>query len=278
MGSVLNIAAYRFVPLDDLPALRERLLGLAGPLALKGTVLLAEEGLNLFLAGAPAQVDAFLAALCRDARFAGLSAKRSLSDAVPFQRLKVKIRREIIRMDCPTVRPATGRAPGVAPRTLQRWLAAGRDDAGREVVMLDTRNAFEVAQGRFEGAIDWQLSRFGEFPAAVRAHREALRSRTVVTYCTGGIRCEKANLLMRAEGFEQVYQLDGGILQYFEDTDGAPHWQGRCVVFDERGALDADLAPAAPPSSPAPPLPGGHKATQREDGRTDSLRAAPQTA
>lgn len=120
MGSVMNIAAYRFVRLDDLGTLRERLLGLAGAQCLRGTVLLAEEGINLFLAGSAAGIEAFLDSLGQDERFTGLTVKRSLSASVPFRRLKVKIKREIIRMDCPQVRPAEGRAPSVAPRTLQR--------------------------------------------------------------------------------------------------------------------------------------------------------------
>lgn len=246
MSCVLNIAAYRFVPLDDTAALRERLLLDATARGLKGTVLLAEEGLNLFLAGEPPQVEGFLAGLCADARFAGLTVKRSLSPGPPFRRLKVKVKREIIRMNQPALRPAAGRAPAVAPRTLQRWLDAGCDDDGRALVLLDTRNAFEVDLGRFAGALDWRLQSFGEFPAALQRHADALRGRTVVSYCTGGIRCEKANLAMRAAGLGPCYQLEGGILQYFQDTDGAPHWQGECFVFDERIGLDAALAPAGP--------------------------------
>ena len=116
--------------------------------------------------------------------------------------------------------------------------------------LLDTRNAFEVDRGAFHGAVDWRLARFGDFPAALAAHREALAGRTVVAYCTGGIRCEKAALLMRWHGIDGVRQLDGGILGYLEATrSGRRHWRGECVVFDERGALDAGLKPAAAPSA-----------------------------
>jgi UPF0176 protein len=239
---VLNIAAYRFVPLDDLGALRARLHDTASVLDLKGTVLLAEEGINLFLAGAPAAVESWLAQLQSDARFAALEVKRSHSADLPFKRLKVKVKREIIRMNRPAVRPAEGRAPAVSAQTLARWIGQGHDDTGRPLALLDTRNGFEVDAGAFEGAIDWRLARFSEFPEAVERHREALRDHTVVSYCTGGIRCEKAAIVMRELGLAHSYQLEGGILRYFEDTGGAaPGWRGRCFVFDERVALDTDL-------------------------------------
>lgn len=241
-GSILNVSTYRFVPLHDLPALRQRLFERALALDLKGTVLLAEEGINLFLAGPPPQLNAWLDALRRDERFAGLAAKESFSAGQPFKRLKVKIKREIIRMNMPAVRPSEGRAPAVDATTLARWLDQGHDDDHRPVLMLDTRNGFEVDAGAFAGAVDWRLRSFSDFPAALRANREALAGHTVVSYCTGGIRCEKAALVMQAEGLAHSYQLEGGILQYFEQTGGrAPGWQGRCFVFDERVALDTTL-------------------------------------
>jgi len=238
--NILNIAAYKFVTLDELPALRERLLEHARAHALKGRVLIAEEGINLFVAGEPEGVNAWLDALRSDARLRDLPAKQSWSDTVPFRRLVVKIKHEIIRMNRPAVRPAAGRAPAVAPRTLARWLAQGHDDDGHAVVTLDTRNGFEVDAGQFEGAIDWRLARFSDFPAALEAHRAALEGKTVVSYCTGGIRCEKAALVMQQLGLA-AYQLEGGILKYFEETAGAPHWRGDCFVFDQRVALDTAL-------------------------------------
>ncbi len=243
MRPVLNISAYRFVAIADPHALRERALIEAAARSLKGTVLLAAEGINLFLAGAPDDVRGWVAWLRSDPRFEALEPKESWSEDVPFKRLKVKIKREIIRMNHPTIRPAEGRAPSVRPETLARWLAAGRDDAGREVVTLDTRNAFEVDHGAFAGAIDWRLEKFSDFPAAVEAHRQELEGKTVVSYCTGGIRCEKAALYMRGLGLEHVYQLEGGILKYFEETQ-APGWRGDCFVFDEREALAPSLDPA----------------------------------
>jgi UPF0176 protein len=242
--SVLNLSAYKFVPLSDLPTLQQHLLAQAQALGMKGTVLLAEEGINLFVAGPEAPVRLWLAVLRTDARFADLQPKESFSAQVPFKRLRVKVKREIIRMNMPAVRPMERRAPALAPATLARWLAQGHDDEGRPVVTLDTRNAFEVDQGAFEGAIDWRLHKFSDFPAALQAHREELAGKTVVSYCTGGIRCEKAALVMQDVGLDHVYQLEGGILKYFEDTEGAPHWRGDCFVFDERVALDPALQPA----------------------------------
>jgi len=240
---VLNLAAYKFVTLADPLGFSESIRSQAQLRGLKGTVLLAEEGINLVLAGDPVALRGLLAWLRSDARFDDLAAKESWSQTVPFGRLRVKVKREIIRMNHPAIRPEAGRAPTVTAATLERWLAQGHDDGGREVVTLDTRNGFEVDAGSFEGALDWRLSRFSDFPAALATHRDALAGKTVVTYCTGGIRCEKAALLMREVGIEHVRQLDGGILKYFEETAGAPHWRGGCFVFDERTTLDAALQP-----------------------------------
>jgi UPF0176 protein len=248
---VTVIAAYRFVEIDDGPALRERLQEAARAGGLKGTVLIAPEGINLSLAGQPDAVADWLRELQADARFAKLELKAQRSAGVPFRHLRVKLKAEIIRMNQPTVRPQARRAPAVDAATLARWLAAGRCDAGREVVMLDTRNGFEVDAGAFEQALDWRLAKFSDFPAALQAHRAGLHGKTVVSYCTGGIRCEKAALWMAEAGVEHVLQLDGGILRYFEQAPGAPHWLGNCFVFDERTGLDASLTAAARPDERA---------------------------
>ena len=242
MNSILNISAYKFVPLPDAEALRALLLERAQTLALKGTILLAEEGINLFLAGPADAVRGFVAQLHEDARFADIAPKESWSATQPFRKMLVKVKGEIIRMNHPTIRPANGRAPAVAPATVRRWLEQGVDDNGRPVVTLDTRNDFEVDHGTFEGAIDWRITKFTEFPAALQAHKAELQDKTVVSFCTGGIRCEKAAILMQEVGLEHVYQLEGGILKYFEETDGS-HYHGSCFVFDERRAVDAHLIP-----------------------------------
>lgn len=244
MNPILNISAYRFVALDDPQALRATLARDCAASGLLGTILLASEGINLFLAGPADAVRAFLRELRADARFAGIEAKESWSDRQPFRKLLVKVKREIIRMNRPAIQPATGRAPAIDPITVRRWLDQGHDDESRPVVTLDTRNAFEVDHGTFVDAIDWRLTRFSEFPDALQARRRELEGKTVVSFCTGGIRCEKAAILMRETGLDSVWQLDGGILRYFEDTGGA-HFRGNCFVFDEREALGADLAPAA---------------------------------
>ncbi len=242
--STLNIAAYRFVALTELPDWRDRIRAQAEACSLKGTVLLAAEGINLCLAGAEADVRHWLGWLRAQEPFTALDVKESRSADVPFGKLRVKVKPEIIRMNHAAIQPQAGRAPSVDGITLARWLAQGRDDAGRELAMLDTRNAFEADAGRFHGAIDWRIERFSEFPDALLAHRAELAGKTVVSYCTGGIRCEKAALFMASAGVANVLQLEGGILKYFEQTGGA-HFDGECFVFDARTTLDTTLAPAA---------------------------------
>jgi UPF0176 protein len=242
MLPILNIAAYRFVAIDDPPALREWIAARADAHALKGTVLVAPEGLNLFLAGDEPDLRGFLDVLRADARFAGLSVKESWSTQVPFARLKVKLKREIITFRRDGIDPVGAPAPSVSPETLKRWLDAGHDDDGRRVVLLDTRNREEVAHGSFENALTLPIDDFVQLPAALEAERSRLADATVVSFCTGGIRCEKAAPFLRAQGFGDVRQLDGGILGYFEKVGGA-HWQGGCFVFDERVALGPDLRP-----------------------------------
>jgi UPF0176 protein len=248
--TTLNISAYKFVPLPDADALRDSLLARATALQLKGTILLAEEGINLFLAGPAPAVQGFVGQLRQDARFADLTPKESWSATQPFKKMLVKVKREIIRMDHPAIQPAQGRAPAVSPATLKRWLDAGADDEGRPVVLLDTRNGFEVDEGTFEGAIDWRLGKFSDFPQALLEHQAELQDKTVVSFCTGGIRCEKAAIFMREHDLPNTYQLDGGILKYFEETGGA-HYRGHCFVFDERRTVDARLDPQPKSSCPA---------------------------
>lgn len=243
---VVNIAAYQFAAFPEAAEQQAAFATMCAELGLKGTVLLTPEGINLFLAGTRAAIDSFLTWLRRDVRFAAMPVKESRSPTQPFKRLRIKVRDEIITMRMPMIQPLAGRAPAVAPVDLKRWLDQGHDDAGRPIVMLDTRNGFEVAAGTFNGAQHFDLVKFTEFPAAVAAHQTDLAGSTVVTFCTGGIRCEKAAILMERTGFEHVYQLDGGILGYFEAVGGA-HYTGTCFVFDERDTVDAALQPVAMP-------------------------------
>jgi UPF0176 protein len=241
VNTILNISAYKFVSLPDAEDLRTLLLARALARQLKGTILLASEGINLFLAGPGEAVTGFMDDLRFDARLADLAPKESWSAEQPFKKMLVKVKTEIIRMNHPTIRPQAGRAPAVTAQTVKRWLDQGVDDEGRPVVTLDTRNAFEVDHGTFNGAIDWRIDKFTEFPQALLDHKADLANKTVVSFCTGGIRCEKAAILMREVGLEHVYQLEGGILKYFEEM-GSPHYTGSCFVFDERRTLGADLS------------------------------------
>jgi UPF0176 protein len=251
--SIVNLAAYRFVPITAPAAWQPRMRTHCESLALRGTVLLAPEGINLFIAGERAATDAFKVFLREDplfdGAFAGLEFKESLSATQPFKHMRVKLKPEIITLRMAAIDPAEARAPAVDARTLRTWLAQGCDGEGRPVVMLDTRNAFEVGHGTFDGAMDLGLSRFSEFPAALARERAALEGKTVVSFCTGGIRCEKAALYMAGIGVEHVYQLEGGILKYFEEV-GDAFFKGTCFVFDERTALDPSLAPAVATANP----------------------------
>ncbi|MDP5008443.1 MAG: sulfurtransferase, partial [Glaciimonas sp.] len=202
------------------------------------------EGINIFLAGPRDAIDSFLTWLRADARFTDIEVKESYSEKQPFRRMLVKLKAEIITMKHPLIKPELGRAPFVEAQTLKRWLDQGHDDNGKPVVMLDTRNAFEVDVGTFDDTIDYRISKFSEFPDVVAAHKDDLADKTVVTFCTGGIRCEKAAIHMQEIGITSVYQLHGGILKYFEECGGA-HYHGDCFVFDYRTALNPELQETA---------------------------------
>ncbi|MEG2805321.1 sulfurtransferase [Stenotrophomonas sp.] len=248
---IANTAAYHFTPVTDPDALCATLRARAEAADLRGTILVAGEGINLFLAGAPAGIEAFYAALHADPRFADMRVKTSTSQGQPFARLKAKVKPEIISFRIADGQPlAFPRAPAVDPATVQRWLRQGHDDAGKPVVMLDTRNTQEVAYGTFQDALVLPITRFTDLPEALAPHRDALRDSTVVSFCTGGIRCEKAALWMRNDGMDNVLQLEGGILGYFEAV-GGEGYEGRCFVFDERVALDDQLQPLVDGSATA---------------------------
>ena len=240
LPQIVNIAAYKFVTFDDTVAQRPRFQALCTELALKGTILLSPEGINLFLAGTRSAVDQFLTFLRADVRFTDITVKESFSEKQPFNRMLVRLKREIITMKHPLIKPELGRAPAVDAKTLKRWLDQGQDDQGKPVVMMDTRNAFEVDVGTFENTLDYRIEKFSEFPAVVEREKEVLNDKTIVTFCTGGIRCEKAAIHMKNIGYDSVYQLEGGILKYFEEVGGA-HYQGDCFVFDHRTALNPQL-------------------------------------
>ncbi|MBB3118049.1 sulfurtransferase [Pseudoduganella violacea] len=238
----VNIAAYKFITLDNLDALRLQYQDIAARLSLKGTILLTPEGINMFLSGTRAHIDDYLAWVRSDARLADLEWKESLSAEQSHKRMLVKIKQEIITMRMPLIKPEDGRAPFVAAHTLKRWLDQGHDDEGKPVVMVDTRNDFEVDVGTFDNTVDYRIKKFTEFPAVIEEHKADFDGKTVVTFCTGGIRCEKAAIHMQNIGYDNVYQLEGGILKYFEEVGGA-HYSGDCFVFDYRTALNPKLEP-----------------------------------
>lgn len=240
----LNLAAYHFADLSDLPELRRHLLAEGREADMRGTILLTPEGINIMLSGPLASARAYRDVLRAIPGLGRMHIKESLSDAQSFNRFLVKIKKETITFRQPQIRPADGRAPTVSPETLARWLDAGHDDDGREIAIVDTRNDFEVQVGHFRNAINPHIRKFTELPQALEAHRPALEGKRVVTYCTGGIRCEKAALWMADNGYRHVVQLDGGVLDYFEHTGGR-HWDGELFVFDRRVSLTPRLQPGS---------------------------------
>ena len=246
-GAILNVAGYLFVALDGLDELRARLHHALAETGVVGTVLLAGEGINVSLAGPDAAVARACEALRTDVRLAALRFRHSRSDEAPFGRLKVRVRPEIIAFDG-RGRTDAPRAPAVAPDELARWLDGERP----EVRLLDTRNAYEIDAGAFEGTLALGIDHFRDFRQAVDA---ALAEGTldtatpVVTYCTGGVRCEKAAPWLLERGFDEVWQLDGGILAWLQDR-GDERWRGDCFVFDDRVSVDASLRPTGATSCP----------------------------
>jgi len=234
-SAILNISCYKFVSLDELPERRTAIRRRAVELNLRGTVLLSTEGINIFVAGPPPSVQAFVDFLRQDPLLADLTPKESFSDYQPFNRMLVKLKKEIISFGMPDVVPAVHTSPKLPARELKRWL-----DEGRPLHLLDTRNDYEVSIGTFRNAIRLDIDHFREFPDAIAKLPETLRDEPIVMFCTGGIRCEKAGPFMEQAGFRNVYQLEGGILKYFEEV-GGEHYDGECFVFDQRVAVDPRL-------------------------------------
>ena len=225
-------ALYQFAPLPDCADLREPLLRVAADAGVCGTLLLAPEGINGTIAGSRAGIDTVLAHLRADPRFAALEHKESWALAQPFNRLKVKLKAEIVTMGVPDIDPTASAGTYVDP---QDWNALISDP---EVLVIDTRNDYEVEIGQFAGAENPETTSFREFPQYVDQALAGQQKRKVAMYCTGGIRCEKSTALLRQQGFEQVFHLRGGILKYLETVpEEQSLWQGECFVFDERVAV-----------------------------------------
>jgi predicted sulfurtransferase len=234
-GGVVNIAGYRFVALPDRDELRQPFRDICESLGLAGTVLLGNEGINFFLAGSRDSIDSYLDFLAQDQRLADIPLKVSYSNSQPFRRMLVRLKNEIISLGMPEISPADFTGEEITPQHLKAKL-----DADADVVVLDTRNEYEIRIGTFENAVDLNISSFRDFPNAIKNLPEEMKEKEIVMFCTGGIRCEKASAVMLNAGFANVKQLKGGVLGYFEEC-GGDHWDGDCFVFDRRVALNPQL-------------------------------------
>ena len=236
MNRIVVAALYKFVSLPDFRDLREPLLDACLAAGTRGTLLLAHEGINGTIAGSRAAIDAVLTWLRNDPRLADIEHKESLDAHIPFHRMKVKLKKEIVTLGIPGVDPNVRVSQYVSPRD---WNALILDP---EVLVLDTRNDYECDIGTFQGALDPRTNNFRQFPGFVREHLDPGKHKKVAMFCTGGIRCEKASAFMLNEGFEAVYHLQGGILKYLEEVPAEESlWQGECFVFDNRVAVDHQL-------------------------------------
>ena len=237
----LKVAAfYQFAALPDFRALREPLRALCAGLGLKGSVLLAHEGINGTIAGTADGIDSFVPELQHGPLFGGrlanLELKFSEAAQMPFQRLKVRLKKEIVTLGDGTVDPTRRVGTYVDAADWNALIASP------STLLLDTRNAFEVAMGTFEGAIDPGIASFGQFKEFAARHLDPTKHRKIAMFCTGGIRCEKASAYLLAHGFAEVYHLKGGILRYLEETpERDSRWRGECFVFDDRVALGHGL-------------------------------------
>ncbi len=238
MAEIVVAALYRFVTLDDYQERREPRLQFCLDNNVRGSLLLAAEGINGTIAGTRNEIDKVLEYLRSDARLANLDHKESYTDSQPFYRMKVKLKKEIVTMGVEGIDPNQVVGTYVKPTD---WNAIISDP---EVLLLDTRNDYEVDIGSFKGAVDPQTKTFREFPEYVREHYDPSRHKKVAMFCTGGIRCEKASAFMKKEGFEEVYHLEGGILKYLEEVPAQESlWQGQCFVFDNRVSVGHGLEP-----------------------------------
>jgi UPF0176 protein len=237
----LDVAFYQFATIRDLHTTRTDIRIRAYELGLKGTILLSEEGINGTLSGDEKSVRELIALIESMPPFQKLTVKESWSNECTHVRMLVKLKKEIIPLGRPDIKPSEFTAQRLLPADLKKWL-----DEGKDLVLVDTRNEYEIDHGTFKGAIRMGLRHFRNFPRHlkdVEAKIPNLKDRTVVMFCTGGIRCEKATALALKEDYKDVYQLEGGILRYFEDC-GEAHYDGSCFVFDQRIALKPDLSPA----------------------------------
>ena len=234
-NSVVNIAGYKFEPVENPVDLVRMYQQKCDELKLKGTMLISKNGINFSLAGTQQATDTIIAFLEEDNRFLNIPLKVTYSETQPFRRMKVRLKKEIISLGRKDINPRELTGERISPQDLKNLL-----DNKEDVLVLDTRNEYETRVGKFENAIDLNLDTFRDFPKAIESLPEEYKDKQIVMYCTGGIRCEKASAVMMKAGFADVKQLEGGVLDYFKETGGA-YWEGDCFVFDERVALDTDL-------------------------------------
>jgi len=232
---IINLSCYRFTPLDHLEDWKIQLKTRCLQLEIKGAILLAPEGINFFLSGTRLQLLPILQIIRSIPGLAEIQPKESPGSVQPFHRMLVKIKKEIVSFGVPEVDPSRHPSPKISPTQLKHWL-----DEKRPITLLDVRNEYEIRMGTFQGALNPKISNFRDFPKAVETLDPKLKSQPLVLFCTGGIRCEKAGPLMERQGFKNIFQLDGGILKYFEEM-GGDHFQGECFVFDERVGVDSQL-------------------------------------
>ncbi len=238
MSEIVVAAVYKFVKLQDCALMREPLLAQCDALGITGTLLLATEGINGTIAGSRNGIDNILAYLRSDPRLADLEHKESTASQPPFYRMKVKLKNEIVTMGVPGIDPTERVGQYVKP---EDWNAL---ISNPDVLLIDTRNDYEVEVGTFKGALDPRITTFREFPEYVKNNIDPEKKPRIAMFCTGGIRCEKASAYMLQQGFPEVYHLQGGILKYLENIpEDESLWQGECFVFDQRVAVGQGLAP-----------------------------------
>lgn len=230
--SILNIAGYKFTALTNIEAMQKKLLAQCEMHNLRGTILLSKEGININLAGCLPSIASFKEYLQFDEQLSDITFRESYSLKTPFKRLKIKLKNEIITLRRPEVDSLKFRASTISPELFKQWL-----DEKRDITILDVRNDYEIKFGTFKNAINLHLNNFNEFPSSIN---QVAKNKPVVMFCTGGIRCEKAALYMLQESFPEIYQLEGGILNYFAQI-GGDHYQGECFVFDNRISVNPNL-------------------------------------
>jgi UPF0176 protein len=236
----LNLAFYQFARIEQPFELRDQLRAYCANQPFRGTLLVSHEGLNGMLSGEEAALRDFQSYLRAMEPFRDISFKESWSAAIAFPRMLVKVKKEIIPLGMPEIDPARRTGDRLLPAQLKAWL-----DEGKEITLLDTRNDYEMDYGTFKGATRLPLKHFREFPQHLAELPADAKDKPLVMFCTGGIRCEKASVVAMDQGFHEVYQLEGGILQYFKDCGGS-HYEGECFVFDRRVAVYPDLSEILP--------------------------------